>query len=633
MEAMTEERAHLEGRALLSSESSSSSNDAAGGPLDGDLPSTGRGHWRRRSGLSAPAKRTAAAAVGLLGLGLLATRLSQPGPPGGLQRLARGAEAKFAMKSSCSSMNEDCRESMCCSAPGTQCYEKNEDWAQCRADCTPGPDPADMLPQLWSCKELGKRAPGTPPKPDYHLKPAKWVATNCSGPGEDCSETRCCKERGKQCFNKAEGWSACKDHCVAGGPDPVDKDPHPWNCTALGMPTPGAPSGAGEPGEWVAEKCSPLWSNCKDTKCCKSPGHQCFNKSKDWAMCLPECTRGPLLTDADPLIWDCTPLGDRTPGIPQATRGHIAKWVEEECSKEGENCMRTMCCAEPTKQCYTRDDEHAGCYRGCVQTHNPYDPNQANWTCEKLGVRTPRKWQSPSLYCFHVMRVNSYENGIVSQELQLRGGAGIFACEQYDVFASDGEAWLGDGPLGKVRTHHFAAAAVGKSIDGTAANTQLFKNVWEAIKYVGRYKLTDWTIKVDPDAVLFPKRLRASLAKHPNNNKKGRFIINCNKKWMTPMMFGSVEAISREALDTYFEAVDSYQNECQHHVNQWGEDRWLNDCLLKLGATGIQDFAMVGDKVCTGADCSDGKAAYHWFKKPETWKACFDTALRDGEEL
>lgn len=615
-----------EANALLGEDLPRGSDDAAD-PSEMRFSVAGCGRDARSLSTRVYAQRLLGVVVlGLVGLGLLAHR-SFAGSRSfqGDRAAAEEAIVKLTLRSQCSSMDEDCRSSRCCSVPGTLCFEKNAHWAQCRADCVPGLDPADFDPNPWSCEELGTRAPGPKPEQDYSIKPAPWVQENCSAAGEDCSHTKCCKETGKQCFKKADGWSACKASCVPGGPDPQDVDNHPWDCTALGMRTPGPASGWGEPGDWVERECAGTFENCKSSKCCKAVGNQCYKKTEAWSMCLTECTPGPLLTDADPLIWNCTPLGGRTPGIAKVPHVvKVADWVEDRCSKVGDNCKHSMCCADATMQCYERDDKFAGCNRGCVPGINPYDPEKGNWTCNKLGTRTPRKWESPSLYCFHVMMVNSYEANIVVQELALDGGIGIFACEQYDVFASDGVAWLGDGPLGKVRTHHFTAAPVGKSVDGTAANTALFRNVWEAIKYVGRYKLTDWTIKADPDAVIFPARLRQQLRKHPRRNAKGQFIVNCNKKWMTPMMFGSMEAVSREALELYY----SREAECTGHVDQWGEDRWLTDCLEKLGATGTEDFDIVGDKVCRGADCADGKAAYHPFKDAGAWKECYDLAMR-----
>merc|ERR1740121_3056002 len=57
----------------------------------------------------------------------------------------------------CSGDGEDCRTSKCCQREGTVCYEKNEHWASCLAECTPGmilkwdEKPYDTK---WNCKQL-----------------------------------------------------------------------------------------------------------------------------------------------------------------------------------------------------------------------------------------------------------------------------------------------------------------------------------------------------------------------------------------------------------------------------------------------------------------------------------------------
>lgn len=555
----------------------------------------------------------------LLGIGLLkmAQRLPEPTMGSGVVELQQ-----TPLSRACTGLGKNCKLARCCSVPGTQCYEKDHKWATCRRSCTPGRDPADKNPKPWTCMPLGPRKPGIAPQPNYEIQPAAWVADECSGPGQNCNQTKCCKEKGKQCYTKLPGWAACKPECVPGGPDVQDADSHPWQCKELGMRTPGAASGWGKASSWVETKCSKNFQNCIHSKCCQMPGTQCFKKNDQWAMCLDRCTPGPLLTDSDHMLWNCTPMGSRTPGVaPVQKNVKIAPWVKTWCSKKFTNCENTMCCRDDTMQCYQKQKGWATCSRSCEPGIHKGDKDNHTWTCDKIGTRTPRKWKSPSLYCFHVMMVNSYEAGLVRQEIALDGGAGIFACEQYDVFSQDAETYLGDGPLGEVRTIHFNAAPVGISIDGTAANTALFMNVWSAIKFVGRWKLTDWTVKADPDAVLIPDRLRM----HLNGKPLKSYIVNCNKAGMAtgPMMFGSVEALGRDALMEYY----NREGECKSHY-EYGEDRWLGDCLNKLSVKGIQDFAMVGDKVCTGANCGDGKAAYHHFKDVASWRQCYYTAKR-----
>jgi len=261
--------------------------------------------------------------------------------------------------------------------------------------------------------------------------------------------------------------------------------------------------------------------------------------------------------------------------------------------------------------------------KGCAPGVHEDDADDNPWSCAALGPRTPRPWGHPSLYCFAVAQIYSYEGDIIRGQVNTDGGAGIFACEQYDVFSTDAGVFLGDGPMGPVWSQYFDYTAVGMSVDGTSANSRLFWNVWEAVRIVGRYKHTDWTVKVDPDAVVIPDRLRWHLSSHTGHQT---YIKTCDKQnGMTPMMFGAIEAISQSAMDRYFEGRDACQG---LPIDAWGEDRWLGACLDSLGAPGEDDFSMVSDGVCLGVDCGNGMAAFHPFKDVGGWQNCYYQAVR-----
>lgn len=55
----------------------------------------------------------------------------------------------------------DCRETMCCSMPGTQCFKQNDYWASCKQSCDPNAE-TELLGKGWSCEALGPRTPGDP---------------------------------------------------------------------------------------------------------------------------------------------------------------------------------------------------------------------------------------------------------------------------------------------------------------------------------------------------------------------------------------------------------------------------------------------------------------------------------------
>jgi len=229
----------------------------------------------------------------------------------------------------------------------------------------------------------------------------------------------------------------------------------------------------------------------------------------------------------------------------------------------------------------------------------------------------------PSLFCFSVFRAEGYEPALMRAQLSHR--AGIFACDEFAIVANE-HITLGDGPYGPVKSLKMPPASVGISKDGTAANTLVFMQAWAMIKYDFRYKNHDWTIKADPDAVVLPDRMRNHLGAL---NEKKLYVKNCNKYpgaigW--PMMFGALEAFSRDALEEYMENAQKCKDDLQWQA--WGEDLFMGECLNHLGVGSAFDATMVSDNVCTGVNCADGQAgAYHPFKDEQKWMECYHTAL------
>lgn len=240
-----------------------------------------------------------------------------------------------------------------------------------------------------------------------------------------------------------------------------------------------------------------------------------------------------------------------------------------------------------------------------------------NTTC---GIPcTPKLWGRPSLFCFAVFRSAGYELELVQS--QVEKGVGIFACDEFSVLSdkvlrvTDSVDTLIIPPCEKV----------GVSKDGTAANTLIFMQAWTVIHKDARYKAHDWVIKADPDAVLITDRLRRRLEPHTGLNV---FIKNCMKYtgpgW--PMMFGSTEAFSVSAIETYFKGSDKCRKELEWEA--WGEDLFMGNCLSMLGSKSKFDGHLIGDNVCKGANCADGiTAVYHPFKSPKAWFNCYETAL------
>jgi hypothetical protein len=227
-----------------------------------------------------------------------------------------------------------------------------------------------------------------------------------------------------------------------------------------------------------------------------------------------------------------------------------------------------------------------------------------------------------------VLRVTGYEPVLMRK--QFDAGAGIFACDGYDI--------VGDGvtDIGDATTLDIGKTKVGTSQDGTAANTKLFQKAWGAIIGKGDYKYFDWIVKVDPDAVLMPDRLRLHMEPHTNtgDHEDRLFVVNCNA-WPEspnfPMMYGSLEIFSRNSILAY---ETRGQERCVDYLNWelWGEDFYMTRCMDQLDVGRISDFTVIGDNTCVGpgqggADCNNANvAAFHPFKEIEDWIGCFRTA-------
>merc|ERR1711920_489873 len=88
-------------------------------------------------------------------------------------------------------------------------------------------------------------------------------------------------------------------------------------------------------------------------------------------------------------------------------------------------------------------------------------------------------------------------------------------------------------------------------------------------------------------------------------------------------MFGSLEALSRKAIMTYFWG----EGRCKElEWEEWGEDLYMGKCLDMLGVDGREDLKLVSDGVCLGVDCSSGAAVFHPKKSVESWMACLAEA-------
>jgi len=230
----------------------------------------------------------------------------------------------------------------------------------------------------------------------------------------------------------------------------------------------------------------------------------------------------------------------------------------------------------------------------------------------------------PSMFCWSLARATGYEAQVMTKQLEL--GAGIFGCDGYAVVSE--EKWVvGSGPgkrIGQVTSLVFKGVAVGISKDGTAANTEQFILAWKAVIEHTTILKHDWAIKADPDAVIVVDRLRSHLL---GSTGMSVFVRNCNSNPDSPdypMMYGAMEAISKDALKVLKGGVES----CMIFLDwqTWGEDFFLSKCFVHLNVQPLDDLAITSDGVCLGVDCHDDKAAaFHPFKGADEWAECWNS--------
>merc|ERR1712228_292224 len=137
-----------------------------------------------------------------------------------------------------------------------------------------------------------------------------------------------------------------------------------------------------------------------------------------------------------------------------------------------------------------------------------------------------------NLYCFSVYTENI---GKVAQnhELELLNiaaerNAGIFACEQWDVFSDVSVPIDSKGYVTiKVEDTYNEFHQLKRKDSGTWVNWALFYQVWIKVREVAKWQSADYTIKVDADAVFIPQRLRTWLSTKPGDSPHGLYYENC----------------------------------------------------------------------------------------------------------
>merc|ERR1712151_269233 len=150
---------------------------------------------------------------------------------------------------------------------------------------------------------------------------------------------------------------------------------------------------------------------------------------------------------------------------------------------------------------------------------------------------------------------------------------------------------------------------------------KVFQSIWEEVKDDKQYLDYEWTVKVDPDVVFFPDRLKDHLKKLSAPKTPGIYVKNSNAKFG---LLGAVQVYSKDAMKTYFKN----HKDCSKNMVTNAENVYMMTCLDSAGVRYMRDDMMLNDQhtfyfVCDMKDlsyCGDVRfAAYHPYKDVDKW--------------
>lgn len=541
------------------------------------------------------------------------------------------ASKKGKSAAACSADGDTCLESGCClpgGMNGLTCYKKNDEWAACAPSCEPGvhepekegtwDETGAFIKAEWSCEEIGKAS-----------EPGCEAFSNKSK--SDCPTDRCTL-RGETCvprcdtYSESDGcWKSkdcmwedekCMDACwslsTEKGCKPTDKCHWTGEQCQMGWwlfnSFDSCPQDLGYMwnGSCVQDPCSREGEDCSDTKCCSTErgagGKTCFKKDKYWATCKETCEKS--------LDWTCEALGERS----KYPAG--CAWAGQDCSQDHLCCNRGFVCA-------VKDED----FTGCVITKKT-----STWAAQKIPI--PADWDGTvlgggrdeyqveqagpkdtvignTLYCFMAFLPKSYEEGLV--ELAKKNKASIYGCDKHDLY------------------HTWESSSAGWDTgESTLQNTDVFVKVWEQVGDRGDYLNYDWTVKVDPDCVFAPDRLRGHIDSYNLAEWQAVYLKN---NGMDPGLgnngfLGAIEIFTKKAVSIY---LDNAAGCLEALGTQAGEDGYMKGCMDALGVGFVMDENIFFPDFASGACRNGERVAFHPLKEPDEWQNCWDILLGKKE--
>jgi len=241
----------------------------------------------------------------------------------------------------------------------------------------------------------------------------------------------------------------------------------------------------------------------------------------------------------------------------------------------------------------------------------------------------------PELFCTAMVQPVGPEIWLLRSQYE-QGKLGMFSCEYWSVYSNVSMVLSPDSEKPALKTS-LIKGSLDSEVGGnwsTALNTEVFIRFWDRVIADPKSKKCDWVVKIDPDAVWFPVRLRALLRTQQGplgqpEPETGLWLNNCYLG-----LHGPIEVLSKKALQTY----NSNKKKCQSgKVSKIGqEDYFLRECFKKIGIEKVDAFNLLlesdfacGEHASAPNDkppCFDSKVAFHPFKSVNTWMRCHKQA-------
>jgi hypothetical protein len=245
-------------------------------------------------------------------------------------------------------------------------------------------------------------------------------------------------------------------------------------------------------------------------------------------------------------------------------------------------------------------------------------------TKRKTGSRCLKKGSAPtsSLFCFALMIPWSDERKLLKMQFENRWG--IFACDESMVYSSPVQD-LGGVKTGVIDMDLHCEKGGPPGLTPTVLNQPVFENVWNTVIKDGYFRAHEWTVKVDPDTVFLPRRVRKIVQSVPQDAlaQSGMVLKNCKLG-----LHGPIEVISRRALELYSGGNANCERPGQ-------EDVYMEKCLASLGVNVYMQENVLAEGECMRGDynanplwyfCNSSHAAFHPLKTESEFRDCLINA-------